>query len=93
LYRYIAIDLKEKTTTTTQSNLFIEDLDANITELVVLYREKESTKSWNVIKTPTTNITIQGLLPLKQYKARVVGYFNGKVYKSESLSIKTNNRK
>ncbi|XP_031574157.1 mucin-like protein isoform X2 [Actinia tenebrosa] len=83
------INLRVKSSTATELMLDIADLGFKFTELFVLYKEKESQKTWKVSTTSSTNITIRGLLPSKQYEARAVGYFKGRVYESQLVTTVT----
>lgn len=89
----IDINLKVKSATTTELMLDIEDIAVNFTELVVLYQEKEGQKTWKISPVSSTNITIRGLRPFKQYEARAVGYFDDIVYNSQLVTVGTQKRK
>ncbi|XP_031570637.1 uncharacterized protein LOC116304951 isoform X2 [Actinia tenebrosa] len=83
------IDLKVKSVTTTELMLDIKDLGVKFTELLVIYKEKEGKKTWKVSTTSSSSFFIQGLLPSKKYQARALGYSNGRVYKSQLVTIVT----
>lgn len=59
-------------------------------EVVVVYREAESNSAWNVANASLSNyIVLKQLLPSRRYEAKTIGYYNGKVYKSDLVRFET----
>lgn len=64
--------------------------DLAFEEVLVVYREAESNSVWKIANASlSTNIVLNQLLPSQKYEAKIIGYGNGKVYRSDLVLFKT----